>query len=170
MTDANDEDDQYHESEVVTLVGNRLRLRSALRGFMLDRGYRAEDGFYCLPRTDNVEVWQSDDVLDIDLIRDGVEIEEESDEDEPEDEWDSLQATYLMASLPRRHITRFVDECSAIAAFFQLQLQYRGANWVAGDLRAELERIAQKLSNDFAEPGAKSLQILIGLQYPKNPV
>ena len=104
------------------------------------------------------------------VFRQGARSEEfEEDFIETDTAWDSLEAEYLLASLPQSCIARFVQECELVANKFELSI-YRSEHQVSTEqLQIELNGIANELSNTHGDPGSEWLAITIQMTYPRRP-
>lgn len=157
----------YHEEETVSLKAVRPVARVALDKWLRDRGYRSEDDFYYLERTDHCEPWQTSTLVTLDVLRAGHGVYETEDDltEGLGTDWDELRAAYLLASMPRDCIVHLIREVGSLATEFGLEIEYRGNVVSANELTECLEAIADRLSEEWADPGSKILMILIEDQY-----
>jgi hypothetical protein len=157
----------YHEKETILLKGSQLHDRKLLHKWLRKRGYRSEDDFYYLQRKGRFRPWQTSTLITLNVRRGGHEIYE-TEEDLIEGigtNWDELRSEYLMATLPRECIAAVTAEIAAIAAEFDLTIEYCGAVVDIAELASRLNAVADQLTSEFDEPGSEALAILIERQY-----
>ncbi|MDR6227191.1 hypothetical protein [Desmospora profundinema] len=160
--------DYLHESKEVFLIPSSPQPCSKLAEALLPLGYTEDDGFYYLKRTGEHPNWQSENIVSVDVYKDGQEIEAIEDEfdDEP-CEWDKLKFEYLLATLPVYTIDLFVDGVTQVSEKLKYPLIYEGRKVSSQELKKEFRKCANELRRNVGEPGSKSVRIEIALTYPR---
>ena len=161
--------EKYYEKIVVSLTSIHLQSRKSLHNFLKRRGYTSMDDFYFLARKEAVPSWQSDIIVHIDVRRMGLEVYETQEDvgEEISTDWDELELTYLMATIPQENISRFVEEVNEISEEFGLMININSGVIDNKNLERLLNNMAEEIRDMGTLPGSKELRILISLEYPK---
>lgn len=158
---------EHHEKVTVVLVRETLVLRTELHTCLKLRGFKSEDDFYSLKRKARVQPWETRTLVSVDVKLNSSAVDEtEADiEEGASTAWNSLELSYLMASMPRDCIDLFVEEVQQLSLHFGLQIQFNSELFEASSLRTELNRIADELAENFGGTGSEELAILIEQEY-----
>lgn len=156
----------YHEKEVISLKHKSNKSRRDLHSFLIQRGFKSEDDFYFIDRTDKPKPWQAISAMSVNIRYENSSIyKTEDDIVEEESVWDELKIEYLMASLPRSYIELCVNHCELIAKEFELDIEFENQVLDAKKLSDKLNSIANQLTKNFDCPGSENLGILIAMSY-----
>lgn len=137
--------------------------------FLLKRLYKPIDNFYKLKRDDFASDYQGLNVCSLRIFLKANEIyeTEEDIEEGISTYWDELELSYLLASLPRKLIDRYIEELRAIKDEFALKLYYEDTEIELEDIQTIMNKMADELDENETPAGSEVLDYLIGLEYPR---
>lgn len=159
--------DEYKEEILIELKSNKKLSRKELHNALKIMGYLSEDDFYFFERDDDIQPWQSEELLSIDIKCDDKEIyETEGDIEEGGGTvWDKIVVSYLMATMPIESIGRLIERIAEIQEKFNLDIVLQDKIISLEHLEKNLKRIANELEIKIAPPGSEELAILIDEKY-----
>lgn len=159
----------FHEKEVMQLKALAPLRRKDLHEYLMSKGFKSEDDFYCLGRDDKAKPWQSISVLSIDIfLGDDPIYETKEDIEESEGSvWDRLEVSYLLASLPENYIEVSCSNIFEIAEKFGLSVYHKGIEKDKKGLIDTFVSYAKELSENYSKPGSEDLAIFILDTYPR---
>jgi hypothetical protein len=155
--------DYLHEAEDVVLQSDTYRPCTPLWTMFTERGFTLYQDVFALdrPKKPRIPVWQSETIVSVHVFSDDKEIYE------PEDQWNRVVLTYLLATQPRIGIPVFARQASEISAHLGLPMMFRGKIVALEELEKHLNRFADELTARLGEPGSEDVAILIQLTYPR---
>lgn len=155
-----------YEVVVVTLKAVEKRSARKLQSFLLGRGFLQNDDHYYLPREGKLEVWQFYEITDVQLLLGGHEVYADKEDLLEEDvQWDELKVSYLLASLPRKYIDTYVNECSALETNFDLCMIHNGQVVTTNDVCVHANRLVDELEADMGAAGSETVATIMQMVY-----
>jgi hypothetical protein len=161
--------DDYKEEIIIELKSKNQVARKVLHSALKSMGYISEDDFYVFERDDDIQPWQSEELLTIDIRCDDKEVYE-TEEDIEENKgtvWDKLIVSYLMATMPIESIDSLIERIAEIQEKFNLNIVFQDKVLSLESLKKKINRIASELETTIAAPGSEELAILIDEKYSR---
>lgn len=81
--------------------------------------------------------------------------------------WNKLEVSYLLASLPKSHISVFCGYLSKMSHFLDLKIFYKNEETNPSTIEEIFFRFAVELVESYGEPGSETLAIFIQDTYPR---
>lgn len=155
--------DYLHEAEDVVLRSENDRPCGALWKLLRAQGFTLHEDVFSFDRPTNppLPIWQSDAFVEVDICNNETELHD------PEDKWNKILLTYLLATQPRSGIPVFSRKASDISASLALPMTLRGKVVGAEELEECLNRFADELAVQVGEPGSEDVAIVIRSTYPR---
>lgn len=151
----------------ILLASSSLQERGELHRELLLQGLVLDDDLYALRREGEVEEWQDEDALVVEVCLRGETSEADLGEIEAgaAGAWDALKVEYLLATTPRECIGRVSGLVVWACARFGL-LAKLGEEVVQPDkVGPMLVAMADKLADILDEPGTEGISALVELKY-----
>ena len=155
--------DRWHQSIRVTVhLPSGTRLRN-LRSFLLSDGYKQSEDIFSSLRTDTVEVWQPESLVDVSVFNE----EKELYFNPPyADTVTKVVLCYLLPWLPLELAESFISSAVRLSEHFDSPMQYLGRAVNASELREEINLLAKDLTQRVDAPGSEFLAIAIAEDLP----
>ena len=153
---------KVHELEAFHLTGKRTLTLADVQPVLVAQGFVFEDDFAWLRRTDRVEKWQAETLVDCHFLAQGREVYPD------ESDFDALRFEVLVASLPQEQVVKALDLIFHIAVQIRLDVSH-GSRTAS---RVEIPALVTGWSEDILGEtgdvcGSESAAILIWMEYDK---
>jgi hypothetical protein len=160
--------DFLHESELVVLQVPQPRRCAALWAILTELGYTLREDVFSFDRRENAPPWQSEAVVELDVLLSGVELLlTDNEARQPDQFFDTVRAEYLLATLPREHIPVFAEQVALLGARLEIPLRHQRRIISRQELEAQFDAYADELTAALGEPGSEGVAIYIESTYPR---
>ncbi|PSV99568.1 hypothetical protein [Photobacterium lipolyticum] len=147
----------HEEKEIVILLPELMAAGKGNRIFR-ELGAKLHYDVYNFPATSN-EVWQSESILHIVLLKNGSEVD-------AQDDFDEIRANYLLATRPCSDQSVALSLIAKIVTGFEGVASYGGKPFSNDLVQADWDSCNDYLLKEWGEePGSKSLRRMIEENY-----
>ncbi len=153
--------DYLHESETVCLHANTPRPCNEVVSVLEELGFTLHEDIFTLDRAGSIPPWESSSWVHVDFFLGEKEIYDLS------AQWDTIKLVYLLATIPREGISKFVASASRLSMSLGVPMTYKDRVVTEKELEAALNDCADELEREVADPGSETVAIFIESTYPR---
>jgi hypothetical protein len=153
---------KVHEQEVFELVGRRMITLAEVQPVLVAQGFVFEDDFAWLRRTDRVERWQTETLIDCHFLAQGRDVYPD------ESDFDALRFDVLVASLPQEQVVKALHLIFDMAVQIRLDVSHCSRAVCRVEIPALVTRWSEDILGETGDIcGSESTAILISMEYDK---